>query len=105
MRRLNWAAVNSAMLASLYFGVIEGINGAQNLAYFITWIAIPASFVAYNDEAKTAIQKNGRTVPRVVTVITFLMCISTFVWFDSIVTGIFLFVALLNTDWGYESEV
>ncbi len=47
---LLWLAMNGGFAAALWFGFIEGVDGAQHLAKFWVWaVAVPVAFLALTD--------------------------------------------------------
>lgn len=104
MKLLKYLAINGVFTASLYFGFIEEIGGALNLAYFMAWWAIIVSFCAYSDDAKELMQETGRPVPEWFDVVFDLCVVAVLVWYGAIATGLFYAIHIINLEHGYKDE-
>jgi hypothetical protein len=63
VKTLRWAAVNSAFLVLLYSALVKEISGAQNLAVFVTWVALASSFATLLPPVQERMRSEGRPVP------------------------------------------
>lgn len=48
MKQLRWILANGLLFAAFYFGLVENIKGALNLAMGMAWICIFFSFFSYS---------------------------------------------------------
>lgn len=62
-RAIRWAAVNALFLWLLWLGVVDGLEGAHNVAFFWLWFGIVVSFGCLVAEVREGMQKQGPSVP------------------------------------------
>lgn len=101
MKNIQWVLVNGAFAACLYFGYIEGVEGALRVAFFLAWFAIICSLPTASEEVRKKMRENGRTIPAWVSVPFDIAVTVVFVWFGAWVTGAFyvLHILLLHAAW------
>jgi len=56
---LQWLAIATVFDLSLYFGLVEGIQGAANIAQFYIWFVSLVSLVCLSDKFVRERQKKG----------------------------------------------
>ncbi len=49
MKQIRYTLINGVFLSLLYFGFIEEVGGAYNVAMFFAWVTIAASVISIND--------------------------------------------------------
>ena len=59
-RFVNWLALNGAMGALLWFGIVQGVAGAGNVFVACTWIALLLSGAALSDGNQATLRRVGR---------------------------------------------
>ena len=102
MRILQWFLYNGIFAAFLYYGLVVGIEGAANIAYFIAWVSGLASFMVYNDEARETLL--DRAIPTWLDVSYDLCAVAIFLWYGAIATPIIYFIHILNMHYGYSDD-
>jgi len=87
MRLFKYLTINCVFSALLYFGYIEEIEGAENVALFIAWVASIATL--FSGDSTAADIKSGKLplVPRQVAVLFDFGVVCVFVWFEAWWTG------------------
>lgn len=80
MRLIRYIITNAAFAVCLWFGIIEGISGAANVALFIAWIAIVTSLFACSKDVIEKLAQRGRTVPMWIDQSFDLMVVAFLVW-------------------------
>jgi len=56
---LKWLAIATVVDLSLYFGLVEGIQGAANIAQFYIWFVSVLSLFALSDKCVRDFQQKG----------------------------------------------
>lgn len=69
MKYLKYLVLNSILALSLWFGLVEGIQGALSLGLFMSWLMFVLSLTILSDKAIEKGTKEGLWVP---------------VWFDTL---------------------
>jgi hypothetical protein len=59
-RALIWFASMGAFLTALWFGTVEGNQGAANLAVFYAWFVFCVSLFAASDDVAREVQAKGK---------------------------------------------
>lgn len=92
-----WLVVNSIFATAIYFGLYEGVKGAENIAQFIAWLTIVASFLLTTDVAVTLRVTKGIpfSVPAIVDIIFDISVVTAFVWFGWFWTAAFYSVHIV----------
>lgn len=98
MKILKWFLINGIYAALVYFGLYENNAGALNVALFISWFTIIASFLLLSDESTKLLSKEGRAMPAWINVSFDLMIIGAFVWDGWWILSIFLMLSTLLTE-------
>lgn len=63
MRAVLWVVVNAIFSGLLYYGIVEGVTGARNVALFVAWFTFVASFSALSQSAIRAMKDARPSVP------------------------------------------
>ena len=65
MKAILWIIANFGMIAALWFGLVEGIDGALNIGILMVWFATLTSFFMLNEKVTDDLIKKqgGRSVP------------------------------------------
>ena len=85
-----WLAINGGFAASMWFGFVEGVEGAQYLAKFWVWaVAAPMSMMAFTDamQKKLAAEPPQPILSRVQNLIAWA-ALGVFIWHGHIATAI-----------------
>lgn len=98
MRAFKWLLVNSLFAASLWFGLVQGIEGFRNIGLFIAWLTIVTSVFFFTDAAQKHLREKGPSVPLLIDWLFDAAITGLFVWHGYWVTAIFyvVHVILLN---------
>jgi len=95
-RIVSYLVLNGALAGSLYFGFVQGINGAENIAYALAWFAIIGGFFAGgNDNVRKAVRDAGRSVPAWLNHTIDIGVLGVLFWFGAWFTGIFWVIHML----------
>ena len=65
-RVFEWLLINGVLAIALYFGFVEGVEGAYNVAMLVTWFTIITSPFYFADEMIQKMRKKGRSVPKLI---------------------------------------
>ena len=76
-----WLAFNGVFAAAIYFGVVEGIAGAQRIASFMIWALFALSFCLLSDEMVRNAQKEPPAASQSVNFVYDLAVLGVLVWF------------------------
>ena len=68
-RTIAWIVLNAILLICGIMGFTLGVEGAKNLFMFLFWLSFVLSFSYLNDKMRYDVQKRGRSVPRIVSVL------------------------------------
>ena len=106
MKVLKWVLLNGLFGVAVYFGFIEGHEGAYNAAMFVAWVSIVCSFLLLADPVIEKMKETGRTMPAWINISFDAVITITFVWFGAWVTGGFylLHIALTEAAWSKAAE-
>lgn len=99
MKALLWTLVNGAMIAALWFGLVEGIDGALNVGLVMVWFAIVTSLFMLSSEVtgKLIREHGGRSVPDWLNWVSDIAVILILAWHGWLWTaGFFLFAAFIQ---------
>jgi hypothetical protein len=69
LKHLKYLVLNSILALSLWFGLVEGIQGALNLGLFMSWLVFVLSLTLLSDDVVERGAKEGLWVP---------------IWFDTL---------------------
>jgi hypothetical protein len=104
-RVLFYILINSAFLASLYFGLEKGIQGAEYLFWFMFWVIVVASFIGFaSKEAQQKIRDRGPSVPRFIDIHIDILVLGYIVWNHHWIAGIFFLLSSIFTCIVYEKS-
>lgn len=94
MNSIKSLAINCLIIALLWIGLVEGVDGARNLGLFVVWVSIVLSFfVLVFDDVRNELVKKGASVPRSISVPTDFFIIGILAWTGYAVTAAFFFFA------------
>ena len=85
-----WAAMNGGFAAAVWFGFIEGVDGAQYLAKFWVWaVALPLGLVALTDEMQKRLgaEPSENALRRAVAHAIAWAALGVFVWHGHVATA------------------
>jgi len=102
MKLLKWVVINGLFLVFLYYGFVEGIDNAENLALFFAWVNILCSLFMTQDDMVKKMQEVGRTVSKEVNVAYDLTVLCVFIWYGAWITGSFWLIGLIMQEAGWE---
>lgn len=88
MRLFRYILCNAIFAGCLWFGIIEGISGAANVAIVWIWVVFATSLFLLYDEAIASYRKNGKLLPLWVDQVFDLCVILFLVWNGWIASGI-----------------
>ncbi len=89
MKQIKYFLTNGAFIALLYFGFIEEIDGAYNVAMFFAWVTIAVSVISISDSIIKEKAKEGFLVPAWVDVSLDIGVVIFLAWFGAWFTCIF----------------
>lgn len=92
MRVITWVALNAIFLLAIWFGVIQGNDGALNLAYFMAWLTVFSGFLCMSPGLMHKIREKGRSVPAPIDIGFDFLVLGIFAWHGSFVTAAFYFI-------------
>jgi hypothetical protein len=85
-----WLLFNGAFAACIYLGYWREINGAQNIAMFMAWVAIVTGWFLLSDKVlRELLAKRGPSVPRWLSHSFDVAVCGAFVWLGFWVTAAF----------------
>ncbi|ARU30891.1 hypothetical protein CAP31_03825 [Sulfuriferula sp. AH1] len=64
IRAVMWLAINGAFAAMLWFGFVEGVEGARNLSLFLVWASFIISWGMLVPDIQKELAKKGRSARR-----------------------------------------
>ena len=101
MKAFRWALINGLFAACLYYGFIENIDGAYNVAMFLAWATVITSLFVSSDGVVKKMKDGGRSVTMGIDVLFDTVVILVFAWFGAWVTatGYFLHAILQQAAW------
>jgi len=89
---IKWLIINGGFSGFLYFGFIEGIEGAVNVVIFIAFAYMIFSLFLFNADVQKAIkeklEKDGVSVPRWIDIVFDISATLFLIWHGAIFTGI-----------------
>lgn len=87
-----WLVLNGGFAASVWFGFIEGVEGAQYLAKFWVWaVAVPLGLMALTEAVQkklAAEPEQQRSVNNMVQRLIWWFALVVFIWFGHIATAV-----------------
>lgn len=95
MRILKWALWNGIFATFLYFGLVRGVSGAENVAVFVVWSLGVISLFSLSDEAVKTMVKKGFSVPIYIDIIFDFSVLVCLLWFSYIWAGMAYFIHIL----------
>jgi hypothetical protein len=98
MKILIWFAMNGLFASCVYFGLVEGIEGARNIAVFSTYFLFFGTICFCAPSGKKFIRERlekGLSVPRWMDAAFDICIVLSFVWFGYFVTGIVYLLHLI----------
>ncbi len=104
-RAVMWVGINGAFGALLWFGLVEGVEGARNLGLFLAWANVILSFFMLVPDAQEAMAKKGRSVPKAASVTFDLAVTGLLVWCGAWVTGAAYALHIMLQEAGWESAL
>jgi hypothetical protein len=88
-RVLQWAIPNALFGVALYFGVVEGVQGAANIAQFFIWFTFAISFFCLSDDSVKRLRANGAsTIPASLDLSFDLAALALLLWYGWIFSAI-----------------
>jgi len=110
MKLAKWTLINGLFVICLYFGYVEGVEGARNVALFYAWFVILTWFfvaLVNADEMVLRLKEDGRSAPRFIFIALHLLITACFAWFGAWITAIFyiLHVVIGETLWSKSQEI
>ena len=96
MQLVKYLVLNGILVVSLYFGFIEGVQGASNVAHLIGWFTAIVQLVYLSDKAVEMLLKVDMPVSKEVDALFDILVVCTFAYFGSIIlAGLYLFGTIL----------
>lgn len=110
MKSAKWVLINGLLGICLYFGYVEEVEGAKNIALFIAWLAIVSNILMFfidSDKMVLQMKEEGRSVPSFISITYSLLVTGFLLWFGASVTGVFYFVKISIVEfwWGKIREI
>ncbi|MBI5901810.1 MAG: hypothetical protein HZB40_21645 [Rhodocyclales bacterium] len=102
-RAVWWLAINGTFGVLLWFGLVEGVEGARNLGLFMAWVSAVVSLFVFTDSVQAEMTKNGRSVPRPIGVASDLAILGLLIWFGAWVTGAAYAFGFVMQEAGWEA--
>lgn len=97
---VNWCLIRGLFGAAVWFGFVGGIDGAKNIAIFISVFLFLISLGWFSDDAVQKIAKKGRLVPRFVSVSFDFYVAVVLIWYGSYVVGSLYILQMLFMEEG-----
>lgn len=98
-----WVAINGAFGAMLWFGLVEGVQGALNLGLFMAWVSVFVSLFVFTDSVQAEMAKKWRSVPMPIGVASDLAIIGLLIWYGAWVTGAAYMIGFVIHEAGWEA--
>ena len=95
MRLIRFILINTGFAVCLYFGLVEDVNGAINVALFIAWFHVFVGIMCVSETVAVEIRKNKRTVPFEFDITYDLLVTLAFLWHGYWVVGVLYLLASL----------
>ena len=102
MKLVKYIALNSIVVALMYLGIAQGVEGAANILQFWIWLVFACSFCCFTDSSLENFNKKGRAVPRYLGWAVAACFIGALVFYGWMWTAAALFVAKLINDGAHE---
>lgn len=83
-----WFVMNGAFAALLWFGFVEGVEGAHNASLCLVWANFVLSWGMLVPGVRKELAKKGRSVPAVMNVLYDLGVTFFLVWFGAWVSAV-----------------
>ena len=80
-RTTTWVVFNGVFAASLWYGQVEQVSGAWNVAVFIIWFSFVGSLCSVPETVRRAMQDKGPSVPVIVDALFDIAVVAFLVWF------------------------
>ena len=93
-----WTLMNGGMLAALWYGFVEGVQGAQNVGLLLAWVTIITSLFAVSENiADDLVRRHGgMSVPMWISWLLDFAVVTLLSWHGWMWTaGFYLFAALV----------
>ena len=88
---IRWAIINGSIAPLAYFGFIEGVQGAANVAMVMLWLAICITPFALTDNITKMLQSKPQWKKHVATAYDIAMCFFL-LWIGMMWTGVFYLI-------------
>lgn len=88
MKAIRWALINGCFALALWFGFVEGVAGAKNVAMFLAWLSAVLGMFCATDAAVEELRKKPRSVPQGVNTALDVAVAIFLVWFGAWLTAI-----------------
>jgi hypothetical protein len=79
-RFLSYLVLNVIVACLLWFGLVEGVQGAQNLGLFIVWVLAVMSVFFVTDDVAKAVAAKGFSAPYWFDLLFDLFIVGLLVW-------------------------
>ncbi|PRH82610.1 hypothetical protein [Arenimonas caeni] len=84
---LGWILVHGVLVASLWTGFVDDVEGAARIGLFVCWVLIVLSFFAHSDRVQAKADQDP--VPTWLNVVVDVLVLLFLVWHDAVVTAAF----------------
>lgn len=94
MKFIRWALINGAVAALAYFGFVQGVEGAANVAIVMLWLTIVISPLALSKEMMAGLRQMPMWYKAVDTAYDISMTVFL-LWIGMMWTGVFYLIHML----------
>ena len=105
MKTIKWFLLNGLFAAMVWFGLVNGVVGARNIAIFAAWFCFVVSLLMLGSEAQKNVAKSNykQPVPPWLDRIFDSYISAMFIWYGFWLTGLVYFVHMLFLCTFYEN--
>jgi len=100
-----WLAINGAFAAMLWFGFVEGVEGARNLSLFLVWASFIISWGMLVPDIQKELAKKGRSAPKAMNVLYDLSVTFFLVWFGAWVSAVAYAMHIVLSEAGWDAAL
>lgn len=94
MKFIRWALLNGAVAAFAYFGFVQGVEGAANVAMVMLWVTIAISPIAISEKISSELREQRYWYKVVDTAYDISMTVFL-LWIGFMWTGVFYMIHML----------
>lgn len=104
-RWIKWAIFTGGTAALLWYGLIEGIEGAKNVGLCLAWCHVFLGFLWLRVDVQTEGFNAANVIPSVIVFSVDTFIAGMLIWHGYFVTGVMLFIAALCKQHGWAEAI